>query len=770
MPDIDLRATQSDSPVDPEAYTEILPPKGNKKVGAKVIELLNEILEDKVNQGLHERWVRNYELGRNKHWRFDSQKVSLTGANLIYIHRTRTVNHLTDNDPTFNVRGIGNIQDDDREKLPILVHATEHWWNEQEQQSVFGDSVWNGETYGSAIEHVFFNPDLEYAIGEVETLTIDPFYFGLWPVRCRDTQKALACLYYQPMHIQEARRKWPKFAKQLKADGDIIDDMGDERREVAEGSGGSKKGIYGTISGVVKELLGFKKTSANQSENICLIVRCWVKDYSEKRMEDRINEATGEKEAVYEPLYTGNIRMVTVGNMGELVLEDEDNPSINPNLSKEDTRKCYLFDKFPFTKVNSLYETTAAWGTSDTEQLEQLNIEVNKALSQFNTVKDRRTRAKLINPQTSGVPNEHLTNFLGILNPTTANHGIQWLEPGQPLSQDDLLAINLFKDLFFLVAGSFELEQADTKGQNVIAYKAIAALLERAATMVRGKLRNYQKLVRERGRMYVSCMQNFYTEERWIAYTEQGEEKNAKVIGPELLIPAKISIVSGSTMPVSRIQEREEAIALGKMRMIDSEALLEKLGWSDWKPIVDRMKRGPIGELLQKLAFVLPQQVIQQIAAISQADIKDIKRAADQGKLQPIQLPKQGEGQGPEDMLKALEMKEKGLELSEMEANIKKILAEVEKIKAGSYLDVEKAVTEKVRQMVAAKGIEYDEEKLQIERAQVVDDIQDKEFQRKVGVVDRGLKHMQITRGGEKPGKQGPFLDKKLKSDNEDIQ
>ncbi len=95
------------------------------------------------------------------------------------MHRQRTVNMLTDNSPTFNVTRMGEAGDED--VFLTLERLARHWWIEQEQQAVLEKSVINGETYGVAVEKVIFDPDLEYGLGEVRTVAVDPFRFAVYP-------------------------------------------------------------------------------------------------------------------------------------------------------------------------------------------------------------------------------------------------------------------------------------------------------------------------------------------------------------------------------------------------------------------------------------------------------------------------------------------------------------------------------------------------------------------------------------------------------------
>jgi hypothetical protein len=267
---------------------QLLPPEGDEAVGHRVFEILDDILGDKEARGLPRKWTRNYELSRNRHWKRKShRKVSLVSANLLYTHRTRVVNLLTDNNPTFNIRRVGRAGED-RDVYQSLLHTCEFWWSDTEQQHVFEKSVTNGETYGVTIEKVRFNPELEHGFGEVETELVDPFYFGMYPVLSMDNQKAMANLHYYPMAVREARRLWPHMAEHIQSDEDILNELGDDREEQAEGR--AKGGFLGTVSSVIKH---FKADADNQNgdEPQTLIVEAWVKDYTMERTVEPIIEA-----------------------------------------------------------------------------------------------------------------------------------------------------------------------------------------------------------------------------------------------------------------------------------------------------------------------------------------------------------------------------------------------------------------------------------------------------------------------------------------------
>jgi len=677
--------------------SELLPPEGHKKVGERVFTLLGEVIGDKNALGLHTKWLEHHRLSRNQYWKRTSTKVPLISINLLHAHKQRTKNMLTDNNPTFNLVQLGGDTDDER--YLKLQRSCEYWWIEEEQQDLFESSVSNGEDYGVCIEKVIWNPEAEKGLGEVKTINVDPFQFGFYPVDCKNPNEAEAVFYYYPMTVRQARRKWPAKASDIKPDEVFLSELGTERRELVAGS--HKDSIISQIANTIRSV--FSTTAADtqdEASDMVLVVECWVKDYT------RITNPDGSSQYKY----PGKIRCVTVCCGGKVVLSDRPNPSINPLMPIEQAMNSYLWDRWPFTLVVSVKDTSTAWGMSDVEQLEQLAKEFNKAMSQMVFLKDKAARPKVVNPKTSGVPNEHFTNAPGIINPINSMEAqaIRYLDFPQVNVDIEKIAA-LFKEMFFLIAGTFELEQAQTPGREVIAYKAIAALLERAATMMRGKVRNYSKLLRERGRMYLSYVQNFYTTERWFTWEEEGQARAEQISAEDASFPLKLTVVNGSTLPISKVQQREEALVLFDKQAIDQQALLDKLEWPNRSRVIKRMQAGPMGQLIERIgATGAPEGWLEFFEQLGEMDDKEFEKAMEAGKV-PM-LPWPGQQEDPAQQM------EQQLTLQEMNEKIKKERAE-------RLLLEEKANTERVKQEVDLAGVDYDKEDLKIKRAQTLSDI-----------------------------------------------
>lgn len=747
-----------------EEYTgnELVPPEGHPRVGYRIFEILAEILQSKNDMGLPAKWMRNYELSKNRHWRNQSKKAPLVTANLLHSHRVRTVNMLTDNNPTFDVIQVGEVDDDPAKEdiFDTLLKTTEFWWGDTEQQNVLEESVLNGEIYGCTFEKVVFNRELEGGLGEVETLVVEPFHIGWYPVKCMKIQKAQAILHFYPMSVREARWRWPEKAAEITSDEETIKMLGDTRMEIkANSTAADDQGYFTAIGNAIKQIISTfgtagAKNAVGGAEEL-LVCEAWIKDRTRAKNEDGTKEFSK---------YPGDIRCVITCNAGKVVLEDKPNPSINPELDPEQASQTYLWSNFPFSRAQSHTDTGNPWGMGDFEQLEMLNIEINKTISQLTMVKDKTARLKLINPKDTGVSNAEFTNAPGIINPSSAlvSQGIRYLEPPS-INPELFKMMDIYRDLFFLVAGSFELEQANTPGSSVIAYKAIAALLERAATMHKGKIRNYSKMIRERGRMYLSHVMNWYTEERFISYEQDGKKMSQAIRGQDMLIPAKLQVVSGSTMPVSRVQEREEASALFDKGAIDAEELLKKLNWKDYKDVIARVKAGPIGEFLEKLGMMgFPPSLLQGLQEVGAMDMKDFERELEQGKIPQLQqlLTAPGPGEGTDPITEA--------EAQLTAAKAQREMAEIELVKA-------KVKTEEVVQMTKIAGIKFDKAKLSQDQARLINEIrnQGRAMETKDREVGIKAKQFGVKEDKSKPAKdvnqnpQGPYVEKGMGSNNE---
>ena len=749
-------------------------PQG-KAAGPAVFDIVEKIIKDKDDKGLSYWWKRCYELVRNKFWKQSSDQYVLTTANLIYTHFTRVVNQLTDHEPTFNVVPIGDGVDEQAiDKYDILIKVIDYWWRETEQQDTYDDTVRNGETYGTPIEKYVFNMDLAEGLGDVEVIPVDPFHFGFWPLDAKKPSKCQMMVHYRPMQVSEVRRIWGDAADDVIADKKLIDKMGEERRSVSPMGDKSLSGGYSATFSATSKLItgrGGAGTQPDDEDDIVVVADAWIRDWTQDTRKEKDGE--GNDIEVSQPKYKGGIRRVVTCNFGEVILEDKDNPSINPELEDDLARKTFLYYNFPFGVGASIKDTTTVYGRTIFEQLYPLQADINVTLTQLKTLKDKSARRKLVNPLTSGVSNGQLTNSAGIINPTNVmeGQGIQWLnDPGIPA--DLVNHLETLKALFFLVSGSFDIDQAKMGGSNVVAYKAINALLERSAQINRDRQRNYDKLLRTRGRAFLSLAQNWYTEERFFPFEKDGKTYTLKVTGKDLILPAKLMVVSGSTLPVSVAQRREEAVMLYERGLIDDMEALKRLDYPDYMNVISRKRQGAYGELMRRLGMIgVPEPMLAAFMELASMDADKFNAEAKAGKIPPFAAILQSTA-GGEDPMKNIEMQKAQAEAAEIgakaqkaQADAQKAIADAEravsegkKAEAEIQLILEKMKSEQFMRMVQAEGVKLDWKKMEQEAARIVNDF---EISRK----DQENKRMESFM---KRSEQGPFRDRELKSDNKE--
>jgi hypothetical protein len=620
--------------------TSIIAPEGHENVGHYCFSILGEVVADKDNKKLPQKWLRNYELYRAKHWKSQG-KAKLSTVNLIWNYITRTVSLLTDQNPTFDIMA-------ENDKVASIIHkVARYWWNETEQQAVLSDSVTMSEINGCVVEKTVFNTTLNNGIGEVETITVDPHNFGFWPLDEKRQEKCEANLHYYTIPVNQARRMWPDMAEYITSDKLWRDKLGEGRREIFGGTTSSKgreAGDFGvdhaTYSGNVDSI---SKVMGGKSD--VLILEFWVKDFtkvdvevSPARME--VDEVTGEidmVEAVTEkqPMYPGNIRCITCCNGGDIVLSDRKNPSINELLEPELASQTYLWSRFPFYKAESNRDIVSPWGFSSIEQLEMMNFEIDKCLTQLNIVKDKAVRSPVINPRNAQVPNSAFTNAPAkVINPKdhVVAAAIGHMKPPAP-QRDIEQILGIYREMFDKIAGIFDMtDPSIAKGR--MAFKTVATIIESMHTMLRGKIRGYGKMIRERGRMWLSHAQNFYTEERiFFIEREGGSTEAGQVIGKDMIIPLHFTVEAGSTMPTSRLQQREEAKELFKDGALDIRELMIRLDWPNKEEVIHRMEMGQFGQLLERLEELgVNEEIVEAVTKIAEMDDQEYNAALNQMK------------------------------------------------------------------------------------------------------------------------------------------
>jgi hypothetical protein len=152
------------------------------------------------------------------------------------------------------------------------------------------------------------------------------------------------------------------------------------------------------------------------------------------------------------------------------------------------------------------------------------------------------------------------------------------------------------------------------------------------------------------------------------------------------------------------------------------------------------MQPGQLGAAIQNLQTTgVPPPILQFIQQIGQMAPKDLAKGLKDGQIPPFmqlanQLMQQAGVAGPAPTDPPMEA-----EFQEKMANVKKAMAEIEKIMADRDLINEKAVTERVHQTVQLAGVDYDDQVIKMQRAKLVNEMESGAEQRHNEGVKVGL-------------------------------
>ena len=603
------------------------PPEGHPAVGQWVYESFLIAKKDMDRLKWHEKWFRNHELVRGKHFRNQQAgagsresrgRYPRVPVNLFHVAWTTTVANLTDNKPKFDIVPHDELA---KGRQPIMNGAASAWWRRTGQQRTLSATAKNSEKYGTTVEKMIWASELDGGRGDIDTVVVDPYRFYPWP-GIQNIQHMPRLYEVDVVSLEEVKHLWPDTSEKVVAEQSLTKILGRDRDEVRAGSlaGGRRTN---NLPNTYAE--GEGNTNKDMRIENAFVIECWCKDFTMVpemvTQPVTIIDQTGNPLPLIDdlgqpiletvetgrdlPKYPGFIRMIHVTNNGKVVLDDMPNPSINPNLEPERAQNTYLWDRYPYQSGDSYSDESNFWGYSIVEQIEVLVLEINRKVSQISAYIDKTARPTLINPKNSGIDSHKISNLPGTqLRPAshTMAQFIRYLDmPSLP--SDFYKYIEMLLRLVDVITGIHEVTEG-RKPAGISSGVAIAQLQEKAQTIFRDKIRNLDLLIEERGRMWVSLAQNYYTEDRTV--TMSG--KNAQDLGEFPTFQGSdfegeftFEVVAGSTMPKSVFVRNEQAIALYGQGALDQRALLEALEWPQIEEVILRMTQGPLGQLLERL-------------------------------------------------------------------------------------------------------------------------------------------------------------------------
>ena len=659
------------------------PPEGHASVGPWVNNQIARMLSYRKKLGIDDLLTHNHELYRGKFFQLKT-KYPQVPVNLIWKTINTLKGNLTDNKPRATIQGRNGSSDLAGNAWQA---AYDEWWDLTSQQRILQESVGLSELYGFQVEKMIFNPDLDGGLGEIETVLCDSFGILLWPGCVFDIQKSPMIAHLEAMEIGEIYRRWPDAKGKVKSDPNLSLTLGESRKPVRGnrmrpairpvGSGQQYPGTFKPIE--PDDAWDFGEQDIPKA----LVIELWVKDYTMEYVNPLTGKATRKRpkeedllypeiqaqpvpdpmtgqpmigldgqpmtiqvpvvkkaEPVYQSKYPGFIRCIHVTNSGKLVLDDLPNPSINPDLPREMTCQSHLWDKFPFNRRLSYSDGLSEYGLCIIEQIEPLVLEISKKVTKIAAHLDVACLPPLILPRGCGIDRRQINNLPDRIWEATAgvSASIRFLQL-PTLPQDYGLYIQLLIRLVDMVTGLTDVSEGRKPG-GITANSAIRSLQEKAQVVFREKIRNVEVSEVEKGRMFISLAQNWYTRERKLKYFgEQGEQEiEFQGVAEQFQGEFAFKVETGSTLPTDRWAMQQLYMQLAQSKFIDLPALLEMLNIPKRDEIVQRMMQGPMRQQLMKLqrTQLFDPKLLQAITSILALPQKDFEKAFPQA--QPLNI------------------------------------------------------------------------------------------------------------------------------------
>ena len=610
-----------------------VPPRGDIDVAEFAFALFEIARIEKVRLGKPQEFLDNFALykGKKNSLQLTGRKgyspqgnKSKTPVNLYFANIERTVSNITARNPTGEVVDLDGKQDDAEN---ILSTELKKWWKDTDQQQLTKASAKQMEIYGVTPE----KPSWDKLARRPAIAVIDPFSFLPAPGNWDDDEISTKCPYVcyayvefvaEMEHFYEATQISPDEAYEL---------MGRVREEVKVRTTQSIGNYVDPMTVKSPDV----STSSDKKIERCLVIEVWIRDKRTRteKQEEPLLDAMGQpvlgedgqpqiKETSIEtPVYRDGIRKITITRTknpsvsgGWMVLDDCDNPNINPALPTEQAINTYPWGKLPAYFSNSYKDGVSLWGFSAAEQvgdlLEKIGLIVTKLVAYVIGIMS----PPLIVQQHCGITREMIEGSIQkagrlILMPSIPNARIEFMKiPDLPTTFFQVL--ELIVKFFDRI---YQIEDADRgKGpKGVIAASAIVALQERNQVLMQAKTTAIDNLVENRSRWAIGLWQNHGTAQDQV--TVAGEAM--PFIGVQYA-GRKFSYVveAGSTTPRTSLQVQELAMGLIKEGVIDRQAVLQTLNFPNWKEIIARMADGALDQALNVLVQAgMPQEMAVQI-------------------------------------------------------------------------------------------------------------------------------------------------------------
>lgn len=609
----------------------LAPAKGDPAVPEFFGRLYEEAYAETQRLGMHERWMANYVISRAKTMVHTRLKDMLTGGRnaslslgLIGANIERTVANITARNPVASVQATSGKE----EVSSALSAMADQWNNEEQQYQTLELAVKIQETYGTVIEKGVLDPET----GKLIPCPLDITAFLPAPGKFHDIQKMPYCCHHYSQDVSVIERRYPHLEGKVSELSRHAELFLSDREDVIIDSNmqGAGPGVLPAGGGYDPHRYTSKQNTLGSYGKKGLVVEVWYKDHSVemKKRQMLLPSPLGGAPAMQEvevPVesFPGGIRLIVLvqgmdeesgeGRGDYLVAYDGPNPNINHSVPIDAVKDCYLFSRFPFSVSRSYLDTEMFWGFSQAETTGDIAQAIDELWRIIVKYLKLSLLPPVIIPRDTGIDKSQFAYIERLVlqpNSTQTASGIRFLEMPTPpawLFQ----ALDVLTRFFDRTSQIEDVDRGDAPA-GIVAASAIQMLQERAAALIRAKIRGVDSLVRNRGRMFINMIQNFHTEPEMVNVSGSAVE-----ITGISFIGEKFSYIveSGSTVIKTEAEERQMAMDLFVAGAIDQRALLESVKFRGWREVVERMaEAGPLEQAMEILVQAgLPVELVEQL-------------------------------------------------------------------------------------------------------------------------------------------------------------
>lgn len=571
-------ARKADSNSEPLNYK---PTDEEKRLLRKTEKIWRKNRQHRNNYDMN--WMDDYRFFRGRQW--SDVRPSYRHAeviNLVFQVIQSQVPILTDSRPKFE---FVPQEPNDREFAEFMNEISIADWQTNNWLYSLTEILYDGHIYGTGVAKLEWDQDARDGTGAIVFGSEELFYCYPDSEAEDVNKKSRSFVFAKPMPLSEVKRLWPEKGKFVKEDTtDLLDPTKNDLNPLRFRSPKGDKNMV--------EQSSLKVTSEEKK-----VLVQWTYFFDDEFSDHEVETENGEKVFEQRLDFPNGRRTVTASGV---VLEDGPNP--------------YADGKFPWQRFVNYILPREFWGESEIAQIRGPQKIFNKIYSFALDVMALMGNPIWIVDNSSGINTDLLTNSPGLVVEKNAGTEAR-RETGVQLQPFVLQVLDRVKEYVDQISGAQDVTRGLPPG-GVTAASAIADLQNAAQTRLRQKSRNLDVFLQDMGQQYASRVMQFYTAPRAFNYVGQDgvrkyfrahiaddngvkkavverfdpQGRPAGIEEYELRGALDVQVTTGTALPFSKTQKKQELLQLIDRGIIDAEEYFKQTDYPNWETVVQRLQ------------------------------------------------------------------------------------------------------------------------------------------------------------------------------------